>query len=895
MGTLQSSVGLYSGLDINSLVTQLIAIEGRSADLIQRKVDLNTAVQTAIQGLSLKLASAQLSISQLTSTSAFASRTAKSSSDAVTASAGAKATTGSFTLTPKRQVTTQQLISSGFASKDALVGAGTISIARGGFVDQSTSLSNLNGGRGVRVGAIQITNRQGISAQVDLSGATTIQEIVEAINGTSGLAIRASVSGDSLQLEDLTGGAGNIVVQEVGGGKTAADLGLLGSVSGSVLTGSDILQLGADLDLRALNDGNGVRFTDVLKDFTITDDSGSYGIDISSAKSLGDVVKAISDQSGGAITASIVDNRLQLSGAGTITVTRNQDARGNDIYAADDLGILGSSSGGVLLGANILGGLDTVLLKNLNGGSGVGSTGTISIGGNNIDLSAAETLQDVVAGINAAAIGGVTARVNDARNGIVVESSGGPLEIADVTGTLAAGLNIQTSLVDNKTSVDSGGLNQKYISEATRLDSLNGGSGVPKGKFRLTDGTGKAAVIDLTQDSDDDIGDVIREINSRGLAVRARINDTGDGILLENTAGTGVISVAEEGNTGTAKALNLLGSSEAGGDLNGRFKISIELDADDTVEDLVAKLQEANAPVFANLLNDGGGLNPIRLNLTSRESGRAGALLIDTGTTSLKLNTVSRGKDAVVLFGANEPGLTPVQLKSSTNTFNDILPGVAVTVNSVTSQPVVVTVAENNDAITDAVADFVDVFNEIKDYIATNRSFNSETGAKGLLFNESSVRLAETTLNSFINTALVDSGSSFRTLGELGIKFNSTGKLSFDKEAFREKLTADPDSVARFFTTKEHGFTDRFRAMIKSLNDPNDGSLTFRLDALSDQIVRQNASISQMRDRLDVRKTRLFNQFVGLELALAEMSSQQNALTQLSLLAATTATSGFRL
>src|SRR5690606_22876926 len=232
-------------------------------------------------------------------------------------------------------------------------------------------------------------------------------------------------------------------------------------------------------------------------------------------------------------------------------------------------------------------------------------------------------------------------------------------------------------------------------------------------------------------DSDDTIGDVLRDINSRGLAVRARVNDAGDGLVLENTLGSGVITVAEEGNAGTAKALNLLGSSEAGGNLDGSFKISIELDANDTLDGLVGKLQEANAPVFASLLNDGGGLNPIRLNLTSRESGRAGALLIDTGSTSINLNTISRGKDAVVLFGANEPGLTPVQLKSSSNTFNNILPGVTVTVNSVSSQPVVVTVAEDQDALTDAVEDFVDAFNDIKDYIFSNRRFNGETGEKG--------------------------------------------------------------------------------------------------------------------------------------------------------------------
>lgn len=894
MGTLQSGVGLYSGLDINGLVGQLIAIEGRPVSILKNKVDQNTAIQTAIQGLSLKLATAQLTSSRLTSTQSFASRTANASSDAISATAGPKATTGSFTFTPKRMVTTQQLMSTGFASADAKVGEGTLTIARGGFVDQSTLLSNLNGGAGVRVGSIEIVNRAGNSAQIDLTGATSIRDVVEAINATSGLAVRASVSGDRLQLEDLTGGSGNIIVQEVGGGSTAADLGILGSTAGATHVGSDIHHLGSQFDLRALNDGNGVRSYPGLDDFTITDDTGSYGIDISDAKNLGDVIELIQTKSGGNITATIVDNKLQLSGTGTITVTRNQDPRGNDIRAADDLGIAGSAAG-TLTGSNILGGLDTVLLKNLNGGSGIGTTGTININGTNIDLTAAETLQDVVKGINASGVSGVTARINDARNGLVIESTSGPLEIADVNGTLAAGLKIQSTLAENKTSVNSGSLNQKYISESTRLDSLNGGSGVPKGKFRLIDGNGKAAIVDLTQDADDTIGDVIREINSRGLAVNARINDTGDGILIENTAGTGVITIAEEGNGGTAKALNLLGSSEAGGNLDGSFKISINLSATDTITDVVNKLKAANAPVAADLLNDGSGLNPVRLNLTSKQSGRAGELLIDTGSTSIKLNTISRGKDAVVLFGAGEGGLAPVQLTSGKNTFNNILPGVSIDVKGVSSQPVTVTVSEDTSAVVDALSDFVDSFNSIKDYIAEYRTYNAETGVKGLLFNESSVRAAESALNNFINNNYANTGSVFRTLGELGVRFDGNGKLSFDESAFRETLAKDPESVQKFFTTKTDGLTDRFKATVESLTDPVDGLLTNRVDSLSATILRQNSSITNMQSRLDVRKERLFNQFVGLEIALAEMSTQQTALQQLSYLAATVSAGGFKL
>ncbi len=95
---------------------------------------------------------------------------------------------------------------------------------------------------------------------------------------------------------------------------------------------------------------------------------------------------------------------------------------------------------------------------------------------------------------------------------------------------------------------------------------------MPKGKFRITDGNGNSAVVDLTQDSDDTIGKVIREINTRGLAISARINNTGDGILIEKTSGTQALQVTEVDNGSTARALGLLATPNGSETLTERWK-----------------------------------------------------------------------------------------------------------------------------------------------------------------------------------------------------------------------------------------------------------------------------------------------------------------------------------
>ena len=108
------------------------------------------------------------------------------------------------------------------------------------------------------------------------------------------------------------------------------------------------------------------------------------------------------------------------------------------------MGLTGTAVGGVITGSQILSGAKTVLLSDLNGGNGLGTLGKITItdrAGNHtdVDLSNAETLQDVISFINDAASTAptkvkITAQVNDAGNGI---------ELIDSSGSATGNLKVQ--------------------------------------------------------------------------------------------------------------------------------------------------------------------------------------------------------------------------------------------------------------------------------------------------------------------------------------------------------------------------------------------------------------------------------------------------------------------
>lgn len=888
-GSVSSGTGLISGLNIQDIVTKLTAIDSLIISQNQSKIDRNTELQNTLNNLSLQIVSANLNAGQLGKGGALTFRNATSSSTAVTATAARGATIGSFQFTPRRLVSTSQVLSTGYASNtDSVTStATTFKISQGGFVNKSTNLSSLNGGQGVRTGTIKIVDGSGGTSTVDLTGSTTIQDIVEAINGTAGANVIASVKGDQLQLLDNSGGVGTLQVQDVAGGQAAADLGLKSLTrNGSTYSGQDIFNLGNNLALSTLRDGNGIRDT-VGNDFSVSAGSVSFNVDISSAKTVGDVLDLINNNSantGGKIVASLSGDRLVLTdsqGTDAISISAIGGSK-----AASDLGLTNGSGGaGVLTGNDILGSLNTVLLSTLNGGSATASPtpGTLTINGTNIDLSNATTLQDVIDGINGAGITGVSAAVNKAGNGIAITAQNvGSLTVSDTSGNLGSFLNINGTKSGNNVSINSGDLNAQYINENTQLSSFGSATGVPKGKIQITDGNGKTSVIDLTQDTDDTIGDVIREINTRGLAVSARINNTGDGIFIQNIAGTGSVTVAEVDGGTTAKALGLLKTPDSSGNVDGSLEVSISVAAGTSLKDLVTQIQQANAPVTASILNDGSNLNPFRLSLTSNRSGAVGQLLIDTGATNVSLSSISNGRDAVALYGASGSGGTPLQVISSSNTFSGLVPGVSVTATDVSTSPVTVTVNQDTDAAVAAVQKFVDSYNGIRSFINTNTQFDADSISAGLLFTDSTTRIVKSQLVSFVNSFFGGSSASVRSLGQLGIKLSGDGTLTFDNTKFKSVLASDPTGVNNFLTNSTSGLAVKFQTLTDTLTSTKNGTITTKTTQLSTTIQRQTNSLDALSSRLTAKQTLLLNQFYSMETALSAMKGQLATLTALT-------------
>lgn len=943
MGTIQSNVGVFSGINSGELIEQLLAIEGRPKQLVQQRIATLQRQRAAILDVNSAVLALRTAARAFDVQDTFKSAAATSSNeDVLTASAANNAALGSFSFQVKRLVTTQQQLSRGFTDA-ATAGAGITSLTfetgRGGLSSE-TRLSELNGGVGVERGKIQITDAQGKSAVVDLSTAVTVQDVLDAINSTSGISVRAGVSGDQLTIEDTnTTGTGALKVADAFGYTTATSLGIAKTASpgaGFGITGNAIRTLGGASALSTLNDGNGVaistglnipEFTVTARDGTVfnivlgqaTTSSGTPPVTTTTqtrATTIQDVITAINTQTGGKVTAALKPDNTGLvltdtsGGAGNLIVRGVGEGR----TAAADLGIetvVAGVAASTVSGKRLISGLNSTLTGNLRGGSGLtasdlvltdrqGQSTSVTIDG----TALAGSVEDVISSINEQLDGTLTdvrVRLNRAGNGLeLVDTSGGTGNLI-ASGGAATQLGIATAGVAAST-FGGANLQTKWLSRATSLSSLNGGRGLGTGEIRITDASGASRSVNVTS-SLKTVDELIRAINAPGR-IEAEINANGDGLVIRDISGGGGTLTIEDLSGTVGKTLGIVGtddSDEGSVQVVGSFEKTVTFAITDSLDAVSRKINEAGVGVAASVVRDGSGAAPFRLSLTARSSGTVGRTIVDSGSVDLGLRTLSEGDDAVAFYGADDPARA-VLLTTSTNTLDQVIQGVTIDLKGVSQQAVTVNVTRDTEAIEKSVEDFVKAYNGVLDRIDKYDTFNADTNTRGALFGDSTINTLEASLRTSIQGRAQGVSGEFTRLFEVGLSLGEGGRLSLDREQFRAALEAEPENVEALFaaralkpkepvvvapgvtvanTTDEFtslGVAEQVAQLAERLTSGVNGTLTRRGRTIDEQVRLSEGRIDSLDQRLAARRTILERQFLAMEQAIAQLQTQSSAI-----------------
>jgi flagellar hook-associated protein 2 len=894
MGRIQSNVGLITGIDIQKTVDQLIAVSAKPRDRLENRVKGLQGQQVAVNELMALTIGIQLQTDRIGNASNISTTTATSSKpDVLTAVNSGNPAPGIYSIQTLQTAQTATASSNSFTSATDTLQSGDFVVRTGGFVDSSSSMDELRGGLGIARGKIQITDRSGVSRQIDLRFASNTDDVLKAINSTEGLRVNAKAVGDRIVLSDLSGqNTTNLLVEEVDGGKTAADLGLSGiNVAANTATGEDISFLGNSTRISSLRDGRGLSFI-TGNDFSVTlRDGSTLNVDSNPARiptTFGQLVANVN-----AANPAKLEARISADGNGLelIDKTSGSGSFSASGHLADQLGLTGADgSTGTMSGARIQSTLNGPLLSSLKGGTGIGTPGSISITNRSgittaVDLSGSASLRDVLDRINSSNAG-VTASLNRSRTGLVLQ---------DVTGSTLNNLVISDADANNtatklgiavneaRNSIDSNSLAFQFISGGTELSKLNQGRGIRDGSFTITNSAGLTKTVNVTANTKT-VGDLIRSINDNAIDIQARFNDAGDGFIITDTSsGTGTLSIADDQSGFTASDLGLRGAAASLENpprkvLESSQTFKLSLAGTETLTEVVEKINKGNGPLTASILTSGA--SNVRLLFTSRASGEVGRIFADGSSVGINVNTSGTGRDALVAVGGTpESGGTLV--RSSNNTVRNAIEGLTLTVNSVSTTPVDVTVSSSNSTIERNMQLFVDQFNKVRDKIEKETAFDLSSRSTGQLFGNPEVLRVEQTLARLITQRSFRSGR-VQTLEQLGVGLDDKGKLSFNKEKFSKIIQSNPDDVKAFLTAEKTGLGARAKITLDTIVGEKNSVLVNRSQSLQRTIDLSNNRINALNTRLDRERERLLKQFYDMETNISRIRNNGSGLNQLN-------------
>lgn len=311
-------------------------------------------------------------------------------------------------------------------------------------VTAQTRISDLGGAldRGVQLGRILVT-ANGVQTEIDLRGAATVGDVIDKLNASLPGGVSATLDARGITLVRGAAVVGPVTVAEVGGGRTAADLGLLGTFDTPLRAGGDLNP--RVTNLTQISDLRGGAGLDLSGGIVIRNGGQTATIQLDDAQTIEEVLNRINEADVGvwarlSADGCSLDVQSRISGA-DLQIEENG---GN---AATSLGLRSMYAGTNLSALNDGRGVETATGADFQITTASGTT-------IDIDLDGATTLQDVIDLLNTQGAGAITASFVSQGNGLQITDNtvgGGTLTIAALNYSPAlSDLGLNVTAVGNR-------------------------------------------------------------------------------------------------------------------------------------------------------------------------------------------------------------------------------------------------------------------------------------------------------------------------------------------------------------------------------------------------------------------------------------------------------------
>lgn len=323
--------------------------------------------------------------------------------------------------------------------------------------------------------------------------------------------------------------------------------------------------------------------------------------------------------------------------------------------------------------------------------------------------------------------------------------------------------------------------------------------------------------------------------------------------------------------------------------------VSVEVEPGDSLEKIRDKINSAKGGVTASIVKDANGA---RLVMSGSQTGEANGFRITAGAPSATPEGTASSFVAGLAYdpeqstsgttltqaaGNAQATINGVDVTSASNTFSEVLTGVSLTVSKVSTSPVQVAVAQDNETLTKAFNDFASAYNSLSSYLKTNTKYDESSKKGGTLQGDS---MAVSVLNQLrarlgsSNTA----SSAFGTLSSVGLQMSTSGTLTVNSTKLNAALGNLPE-LKKFFTNEgteggtNVGLANTLRTVTRSMLD-TDGPISTRTAGLQTTIKNNEKQQERLDDRAALYEKRLRAQYTALDKAMASITQQSGYVTQ---------------
>jgi flagellar hook-associated protein 2 len=285
--------------------------------------------------------------------------------------------------------------------------------------------------------------------------------------------------------------------------------------------------------------------------------------------------------------------------------------------------------------------------------------------------------------------------------------------------------------------------------------------------------------------------------------------------------------------------------------------------------------------VSATLINDGSS-SPYHLMLIANSSGEQGAVTSISSDNSSLQNLVgfTQGQTSNVTEDPAtnaELHINGIEVTSQSNTVQDAISGVTLTLQSVNTTPSTLSITQDTSQVTQALQGFVAAYNTVQSTIQSLTAYDTSTGAGSVLTGDSLALEVEGQTQNALYTSLPS--GTLNSLFELGVSSDpTTGQLSLDTTTLSQALAKDPTDVQNVLGG-ETGVGNAMETLTNNMLETG-GLFSNATTGLNNTLQDLQSEYTEMSNRISDDMDNYRQEFTALDTAVAQMNSVSTYLTQ---------------